>query len=282
MTRSSILSTAQNLKSSNLYQRSTAAAFTQSTCSLSCRLTILDMEKSSNYNVIHLAPKIPVPSHLIVNFKTLRLEAISLESAMFADDNEPNFTDEEWAKRMTSPTHHHLIFEFVGHQLSNRDKQVPGQSSGRGSDWVGMLTLLGPLSQKQYDFRGRQGPSLGSDEEETRWILFGLYLRSEHRGSEVNTVIHEAILDYVRVWTDEALRTEWDEETGMEKPKRARVRGSAESTDATLKGLYQALDAYEVGTVDMAEVLRSAGYDGLASVPDGEKESVILERVIEC
>ena len=240
------------------------------------------MDKSSNYNVIHLAAKAPVPSHLIANFKTLRLEAISLESALSAYNNEPGLTDEEWAKRMTSPTHHHLIFEFVGHQLSNRDKQLPEQTSSRGSDWVAMLTLRGPLSQEQYDFKSRQGPSLGSDEEETRWILFGLYIRREHRGSEINMALHEAILDYVRVWTDEALRTEWDEETGMEKPKRARIRGWQKSTNAALNELYQALDGYEVGSVDMADVQRSAGYDGFAIVPDGEKEFVIFERVVEC
>lgn len=96
-------------------------------------------------------------------------------------------------------------------------------------------------SLDQYDFKGRQGPDLGSDEEETRWSLGGLFLKSEHRGTELNTEIHEAVLDFLRTRTDDALKTTWDERMGLENPKRARVGGTLRSQDPTLNGLYQAL-----------------------------------------
>lgn len=157
------------------------------------RLTTFNMENSKKYTVSHLAVKNPVAKHHLEKFKTLRLEAIRLESAITAYNDEPSFTDEEWVDRMTSPTHHHLICEHVRHELREREKPELGLSAASENEWVGMFTLRGPLSQEQYDFEGRQGPSLGNDEEETRWYLFGLYLRSEHRGTEMNTEIHEAL-----------------------------------------------------------------------------------------
>ena len=240
------------------------------------------MDNPPKYIVRHLVVKNPVPNHLLEKFKGLRLEAIRLESAITAYNDEPSFTDEEWADRMTSPTHHYLICEHVRHQLRDREKHELGLSAASDNEWVGMFTLRGPLSQEQYDFKGRQGPSLGSDEEETRWFFFGLYLRSEHRGTEINTTIHEAVLDHLRVWTDEALTTECDDVTGMEKLKKARIRGLARSANPALKGLYQALEAHEVGAVDRADLYRAVGYDGLIGIPDGEKEYVVMERIIDC
>jgi hypothetical protein len=43
-------------------------------------------------------------------------------------------------------------------------------------DWVGMATLFGPVSKETYEFpKESGGPEIGSDQDETRWHMTGLY-----------------------------------------------------------------------------------------------------------
>lgn len=250
------------------------------------------MENPRKYAVTPLAAKAHVSDHLIQKFKTLRLDALKSAPASFHSNyqHELNYTDEEWVRKMTDPTNHQLICEHIRPQSGHgekHEKHDPGQSTSRDSEWVGMFTIQGPLSQEQYDFdfEGSQGPRLGSDEEETRWMLGGLYLRSEHRGTDINTAIHEALLDSLRVWTDDLLRSEWDTLTGLEKPKRARIVGTLRSQDPLLRSLYQALGAQEVGIVTRAVALRMAGNDELIGVHTGERhheDLVAMEKLIDC
>lgn len=245
------------------------------------------MESSFKYAVNPLSATIPIPSHILKSFKTLRLDALHSAPAFFQSNHahELKFTDKEWTRRILDPAQHHLICRFVHRKVHDKENHELGSATSSEDEWVGMLTLHGPLSQDQYTFKGRQGSDLGSDEEETRWFLGGLFLQSEHRGTEMNTAILEAVLRFLRIWTEEALETSFDEVTGLENSKIARLGGNLRSQDPTLRRLYEALGAVEVGSVDRAEALRIAGNDELIGSEDGEEREprmIALERIIDC
>ena len=97
--------------------------------------------------------------------------------------------------------------------------------------------------------------------------------------------MHEAILSYLRVWTDDQLATVFDSVLGSERPKRARLAGSLRSESPALEEMYRALDGRVVGEADRALGLLIAGiedptFDGI--VGDDDERMQVMERVIEC
>ncbi len=101
----------------------------------------------------------------------------------------------------------------------------------------------------------------------------------------MSTAIHEALLRFLRLWTDEALTTVFNRLTGLERPKKARIGGTLRNQNPTLRELYQDLGGYQVGVIDRTEALKVAGNDELISVYDGQqpKERIVfMERVIDC
>ena len=242
-----------------------------------------NLQSSPQYAVTRLAATIPPSKHILRKFKTLRLDALRSDPDSFLPtfDHEVTFNDEEWARRIADPTSHHFICEYVGHHPSGGKTHELGRSTSGESEWVGMFTLRGPLPHDQHSPEGGQGPPLRSDRE-TRWAFVGLYIQSEHRGTEVNTAIHEALLDHLRVWTDDMLSSEWDEQTGLERSKTARVAGALFSQDPTLRGLYQALGAYETGVATRPEVLKMIGSDERIDGHAEEERFVAMELVIDC
>lgn len=217
---------------------------------------------------------------------SLRLEALQSAPASYHSnyDHESRFTDTQWIKRLTELERHDFVCKYT---LSADDQNVEeklGDKTEVERPWVGMFTMLGPLSKDQYAAPRRQGPELGSDRHETRWYLVGLYLHADHRGREASIAIHEAILDFARSWTDENLECVFDDTTGLERPKLARVGGTLGSKDPILKALYEALGSFEVGRVNKAEALKIAGNEELISDDDLRtySEIVVMETVVDC
>lgn len=244
------------------------------------------MQGAPKYTVARFAPATPVPVHLLQRFKALRLDALISAPTSFVSNygHEQSFTDNEWVVRITDPSRHHLICTRLAHGKVGGNDRQPMNPTLDDAEWVGMFTLLGPLTREHYNFQGRQGPSLGNDAEETRWHLVGLYVKSEDRCKEVAIAIHEAVLEYVRTSTDELLETVLDARTGIEKSKRARVAGSKPSPDSLLADLYTSLGGYEIGWARRAEALRIAGNAELIENGDDRGDTgpvLIMERVIE-
>ena len=101
----------------------------------------------------------------------------------------------------------------------------------------------------------------------------------------MSTAIHEALLGFLRVWTDETLPTVFNRSTGLERPKKARIGGAIRKQDPTLKELYQDLGGCEMGFIDKAEALKFGGSDEPIGVHDGQQPQeriVFMERVIDC
>ncbi len=245
------------------------------------------MQTTSRYTVTRFAPTTPIPLHLLQRFKALRLDALSSAPASFVSNHkhEQTFTNTEWETRITDHFRHHLICIKSDHtEVGDNDRQSLDPASDEGK-WVGMFTLLGPLTREQYDVvQGNECPPLGNDAEETRWHLTGLFLKSEDRGEEAAIAVHEAILDYLRTRTDELLKTVLDARTGLERPTRARVAGTRPSQDPLLTELYMSLGAREVGWVGSAEAFRVVGNSELIKTCEDEEDLgciPIMEKIVE-
>ena len=187
--------------------------------------------------------------------------------------HESRYGDDEWIEKITDPALHHLICQRTCYDGSGED------------EWVGMLTFHGPLLKEGYSIMGRQGPELGDDSTESRWHLQSLYLKFEHRVRDAGIAIHEGVLDHLRSWTDDNLETRFDEASGVEKPKRARIGGTVRREMPAMGELYSALGGYEVGLVGRAEALRIAGNEKLIDLPETkvwEKDLLVMEKVIDC
>ena len=228
-----------------------------------------------------------IPPHLVQRYKALRLDALLSSPTSFVSNHkhEQAFTDTEWAERITDPSRHHMICKKIGPTNDDAsDIQSVDSSFGEG-EWVGMFTFLGPLTKEEYDFQGRIGPPLGEDADETRWHLFGLYIKAEDRCKDAAIVTHEAILEYLRNSTEEILETALDARTGLEKRKRARVAGSKPSQGSLLTALYASLGGYDIGWAERAEALRISGNAELSSRRKNEGDMgpvLIMEKVVDC
>ena len=245
------------------------------------------MQTASKYTVTRFAPATPIPLYLLQRFKALRLEALLLAPTSFVSNHrhEQTFTDSEWAKIITDPSRHHLICTRLGYGKAGGNETQPVNPNSDQGEWVGIVTLRGPLTIEHYNFQGRKGPSLGNGAEETLWNLMGLYIKPKDRCTEVAIAVHEAVLDHLRTCTDELLETVLDARTGLEKPKRARVAGAKPSQNEMLKELYTSLGGYEIGWIGRAVALEIAGNAEPIKQCEDEGDMgpvLIMEKVVEC
>ena len=240
------------------------------------------------YRVTPLIPPSPLPTNVVQRYKALRLDALcSAPSSFFSEYSyEAVFSDAEWIDILRNPIHHVLICEEIrAEQVQDCGQGDPRNAELHGHEWVGMLTLCGPLSKDQYMVLKHQHASISGDEEETRWHLLGLYIQSRHRCRDTAVAIHEAILDFLRCWTDNHLETMVDETSGTERRKLARITGIVRDGDPLLTDLYQALGGSEIGWVTRADALRVADNEGLLKIlePDeASKPCLAIEKVVEC
>ncbi|KAL8919075.1 MAG: hypothetical protein Q9208_006959 [Pyrenodesmia sp. 3 TL-2023] len=228
-------------------------------------------ERQTSYSVDRLTAPSPVPSTWVQKFKSLRLEALrsnpSAYPATFASEEE--LTDEQWSERILDPRYHHLICHTPRSAATDTasDKDATMEGWEETDDWVGKVLLSGPYRQDEYDASPfLDSPALGSDQDEIRWHLTALYLQPNSRCVDSAMAMHERILTYVRLWTDDHLETTFDHATGLEKPKRARIAGGVRGENDLLAGLYEDFAGRTVGWADGARGVRVR----------------VMERIVEC
>ena len=244
----------------------------------------------TSYRVDSLKATAPVSPQVVLKFKNLRLESLQSNPSSFLStlEHEKQFTDSQWEALILDPVHHFLVCHKSPHPSQDKarvlDKQAATNDWAEKDVWVGILCLLGPYTQADYGATPLLSSSaLGTDLEETRWHLTGLYLQSDSRCNDSAIAVHEAILDYLTFFTDNYLESMIDDATGLEKLKRARVAGIIVTENDQLEALYKALAGQKVGWADAALGRKIAGIeDHREEGPMAELRMLVLERVIEC
>ena len=246
--------------------------------------------KKISYRVDPLKVTGPVSAEVVLKFKNLRLESLRSNPLAYLStfEREKQITDTQWEALILDPVHHYLICHTSlqpSHDTATvLDYQVATNDWAEKDTWVGMLYLLGPYTKADYGATPLlSSTTLGTEFEETRWHLAGLYLQPDSRCNDSAIAIHEAILDYLTFFTDNYLESVIDNATGLEKPKRARVAGMLRTENDQLGALYEALAGQTVGWADAALGRKIAGIEGQREeLPMADLRMRVLERVIEC
>ncbi|CRK13252.1 hypothetical protein HYQ45_006889 [Verticillium longisporum] len=167
-------------------------------------------------------------------YRKLRLKALSTSPDSFSStyEIESGFGDKVWEQR-----------------LSEKGKETficAASHTGSGTtEWVGQVTLRGPLAQAEYDLPEESGqPLADADAHSEQWQMLSLYNLPEHRGRGLGKKLCLEALRYL----------------GMERPASSSlVRLMVKPQNTATVGLYKSLGFEEVGRCTLAEALMVNG-----------------------
>ena len=130
-------------------------------------------------------------------------------------------------------------------------------------DWVGIATLLGPISKESYELPPESGgPEIGSDGEETRWHMTGLYTSPEHRRKGLAKMIIKSAMAYAKNHT---LSLSSSSLSSSDKPKniKVRLRMMIRPDNIVAISLYAALGFVDAGRSTGAEAFKANGNEAM-------------------
>ncbi|KAJ5091831.1 Acyl-CoA N-acyltransferase [Penicillium alfredii] len=188
-------------------------------------------------------------------YRELRLKALKTSPSSFSStyDIEAAFTHADWIDRLTVPNQEVFICAATRHSNNN------GLSFSEGAEWIGQVTLRGPLSATDFVLPEASGqPPQRPDEEEERWQMLSLFTLPEHRGKGLGGNLCQEALDFLRSY--------------RASPPAVQVRLMVKPDNHATVKLYLRLGFVEAGKCTLAEALVANG-DGhlLPKDPDPVK-----------
>ncbi|KAL9622577.1 MAG: hypothetical protein Q9160_003074 [Pyrenula sp. 1 TL-2023] len=168
--------------------------------------TLPSPSSPDHYQVHHLPH--PCPSFLAGQFVSLRLRAHSLSPTSFASTfaQESSRPASQWTQLLSRPHFH--VFILVRHPSvspSSNPSEATAENepfSPSQGEWLGHLSLLGPLPKSTFDVPDAQAPDPSlPDAIESKWHLTALWTDPRHRGRGLASQLIQAALrfaaDYV-------------------------------------------------------------------------------------
>lgn len=145
------------------------------------------------YHIHHLSKDDPILlSYLAGKFASLKLTAVQVEksafSATFTSESKVPFKSR--ISRLKLPDVHTFI------AISYPSSTPPTDQAIDQGDFIGCATLLGPLPKAIYEYPDCGGPTIGSDEEETKWHMSGVYSNPNHRGRGVGKLLINSACEF--------------------------------------------------------------------------------------
>ena len=217
-------------------------------------------------------------SPILDRYVRFRLDVAADESNSVALTHayESTLTRTMWMARLLDPKKYNFI--VVAHSTPAHHPR-----SLEDGEWVGMVQLLGPLSQPEYTMTGSAAhPELGRDTEELRFHSSTWYIHPLHRGGDATLQLFEHVLNFVRALADDLLAPP-PGTTGC-----ARIRGTIAPGKEGGSGFVEALGyrvvdwwtmAQAYRAIDSAEVIApEEEAPGLYSV----KDRCVVENMIQC
>lgn len=245
-------------------------------------------EKVASYRVDPLIVTKPLTAKVLNNFKSLRLEALRTfpQSSSSTLEAEEGLSDSQWEATILDPAHQYLICHTQLHSAGSTisDSECAADEWAEDDAWVGMLCLSGPYRKDEYAGASLLGSTaMVFDEHESGWYINALFMQPDSRCKESATAIHEAVLDYLRFQTDQYLATTFDDATGLEKPKKARLAGILRTDNDPCRELFESLAGRKIGWANEPLRRKIAGLDGVMPDAGSMKELMqVTESVIEC
>lgn len=168
-------------------------------------------------------------------YKALRLEALRQSPTSFASTlaTESKFSDDIWVSRLQDPETETFVC-------------VATAEDGR-SDWVGQVTLRGPVPAEKFLPPKNSGqPDPASDEEAEKWQMLSLFTLPSHRGLKLGSRLCKKAFEFLQ------------HRDGTGTPKIVvRIMVKPENV-ATLR-LYDGLGFVRAGYCTLEEALRANG-----------------------
>ncbi|KAL9110148.1 MAG: hypothetical protein Q9227_005207 [Pyrenula ochraceoflavens] len=164
----------------------------------------------------HLTPTPENPLHYLAGkFSTLRLRALSTSPDSFASKfaQESSRTASFWTTFLSRPGFH--VFICVRHPSSRSPSSpteqppTPPPSSISAGEWIGHISLLGPIPKPTYDLPPNVYPDpdsqratpCGPDPEESKWHLTALYVDPDYRGHGLARQLIENAISFAKNYT---------------------------------------------------------------------------------
>lgn len=178
-------------------------------------------------------------------YKALRLEALRQSPTAFSStlETESQFSDEAWVSRLQDPGKETFACVAI--------------SEDGGSEWVGQVTLRGPVPASEFLAPPGSGqPEPASDEETEKWQMLSLYTLPSHRGKKLGSRLCERAFEFLR------------ERKGTGGPRLVVVRIMVKPENVATLRLYGGLGFERAGLCTLEEALRANGDAEL--IPEGE------------
>ncbi|KAL6719562.1 hypothetical protein ACLMJK_003804 [Lecanora helva] len=188
---------------------------------------------------------------------------------------ESTFTRQMWMSRLLDPKKHHLV--VVAHETA-----AHGLESLDNGEWVGMMSLLGPLSKFEYFGSDSESSEIKSDDEEVRFDMSSVYINPSHRGGEATLQMFEQVLNVIRSLADDLLSPP-PGTIGS-----ARIRGTIAPSNTNGFGFQEALGFRSIDWWSKAQAYRAIDFAEVIA-PEEEapelyhvKDQRVIEHVLEC
>ena len=203
-------------------------------------------------------------SSLIQKYVSLRLQALLTSPHAFGSSHaiESAFTTAEWEKRVWRMGFTALV--CVAEPVCDGDGyEQRTTSDGLGDlegEWVGTATLLGPISKASYELPPEAGgPEIGSDEQETRWHMTGLYIAPDHRGSG----LAKMIIGFAAAFAKDHTLSLYRSLPSAGRPKNIRLRLMTRPDNDVMISLCSALGFVNAGRANIVEIFKANGEEAL-------------------
>lgn len=133
--------------------------------------------------------------------------------------------------------------------------------------------MLGPTPKDKYEWPLSGGSEIGSDEQETKWHMTGLYNNPNYRRRGLAKMIITAAVDF-------AIK---------EGGKRSRVRLAISPYNTLIKNLYLGLGFLDAGNCTFVEAFIANGAEHLLPADRGQSDpekylsrtGIVMEKVTE-
>ena len=168
-------------------------------------------------------------------YRDLRLRGLQISPSSFASTytTEAAFTTSEWENSLSAGDRQ----TFICAVTSPKDPEV--------SEWVGQVTLRGPMSSVDFSLPVEAGQLSIDSTAEDKWQLLGLFLLPEHRGGGRGKQLCQAALDYLTSY--------------LAPPFKVHARLMIKPDNQAVVKLYESLGFKQTGRCTLTEAIRASG-----------------------